>query len=283
LARQESAIGKALWHQVTTVVILRQNMRQKTQSQQDAQLRTALVNMRYGKCITEDIKFLRSLQAGKRTGQPQVSAKDFRNSSVICGRHTQKDEINKLGCQKFADETGQKLTHFYSVDKWGKEKDSATKTQWGKSKSAFKLKHQSNEIDFDIQQEIWKLRPSATENLAENLSLCIGMPVMIKNNDATELCIIKGQEGFVVGWQAEKGPHEKRILDTLFVKLHKPAKVIQIPGLPENVVPLVKGTKTITCVFPSDLKDSIECQQVNVLPNFAMTDMQAKENLKILM
>ena len=46
---------------------------------------------------------------------------------------------------------GQKLTHFYSVDKWGKEKDPATKTHWGKSKSASKLtKHQSNQIDFDI-------------------------------------------------------------------------------------------------------------------------------------
>jgi hypothetical protein len=106
------------------------------------------------------------------------------------------------------------------------------------------------------------------------------MPVMIRNNDATELCITKGQEGFVVGWQAEKGPHGKRILDTLFVKLHKPAKVIQIPGLPENVVPLVKGTKTITCVFPSDLKESIERQQVNVLPNFAMTDYASQGKSK---
>ena len=184
-------------------------MRQKTQTQQDAQLRTALVNMRYGKCTTEDIKFLRSLQTGKKFGQPQVSAKDFRNVSVICGRHTQKDEINKLGCQKFADENGQKLTHFYSVNKWGKEKDPATKTQWGKSKSVSKLKHQSNEIDFDIQQEIWNLRPGATENLAGNLSLCIGMPVMIRKNDATELCITRGQEEFVVGWQAEKRPHGK--------------------------------------------------------------------------
>ena len=179
--------------------------------------RTALVNMRYGKCTIDDITFLRSLQAGKRPGQPQVSAKDFRNVSIICGRHTQKDEINKLGCQRFADETGQKLTHFYSIDKWGKEKDPATKTQWGKSKSASKLKHKSNEIDFDVQQEIWKLRHGATENLAGKLSLCIGMPVMIRNNDATELCITKGQEGFVVGWQADKGSHGKRILDTLFV------------------------------------------------------------------
>ena len=91
------------------------------------------------------------------------------------------------------------------------------------------------------------------------------MPVMIRNNDATELCITKGQEGFVVGWQAEKGPDGKRILDTLFVKLHKPAKDIQIPGL-KNVVPLVKGTKTITCVFPSDFKESVELQQVMFCP-----------------
>lgn len=44
---QESAIGKALWHQVTTVVILRQNVRQKTQSPEDARFHQALENMRY--------------------------------------------------------------------------------------------------------------------------------------------------------------------------------------------------------------------------------------------
>ena len=95
---------------------------------------------------------------------------------------------------------------------------------------------------------------------------------MIRNNDATELCITKGQEGFVVGWQAEKGPHGKPVLDTLFVKLDRPAKTIKIPGLPENVVPLVKSSKTIDCTLLSDNKESIERQQVNVLPNFAMTD-----------
>jgi len=103
---------------------------------------------------------------------------------------------------------------------------------------------------------------------------------MIRNNDATELCITKGQEGFVVGWQADKGPHGKRILDTLFVRLYKPAKNIQIPGLPENVVRLVKSTKTITCIFPSDLKESIEHHQVNVLPNFAMTDYASQGKSK---
>ena len=55
---QEEVIGKALWHQVTTVVILRQNMRQKNQSVLDSHLRAALENMHYKACTPEDIRFL---------------------------------------------------------------------------------------------------------------------------------------------------------------------------------------------------------------------------------
>ena len=40
-------MGKALWHQVTTVVILRQNMSQKNESKEDAAFHTALMNMCY--------------------------------------------------------------------------------------------------------------------------------------------------------------------------------------------------------------------------------------------
>jgi hypothetical protein len=97
------------------------------------------------------------------------------------------------------------------------------------------------------------------------------MPVIIRNNDATELCITNGQEGFVSGWQSGKAGHGKRVLDTLFINLNNPPKLVQIPGLPDNVVPIVRNTKTVQCVFPSDHKESIERQQVSVLPNFAMT------------
>ena len=268
---QEAAIGKALWHQITTVVILRENMRQKSQTANDIAFRNALVNMRYGVCDPDDIQFLRSRVAGLRPEQPKVASKDFRNVAIICGVHSQKDIINQLGCERFAAETNQKLTNFYSQDRWGKESDPAEKKKWGKSKSAPKTKHRSNEIDYDDQAEIWKVRHGGTEHFAGKLSLCLGMPVMIRNNDATELCITKGQEGFVVGWQSTKGPHGKRILDTLFVKLDNPPQVVKIPGLPDNVVPIVKSTKTVTCMFPSDLKESIERQQAWVLPNFAMT------------
>jgi hypothetical protein len=72
---QEAAIGKALWHQVTTVVILRKNMRQKTQTAEDAKLRTSLENMRYAACTPEDIKFLKSRIAGRRFEQTKLSTK----------------------------------------------------------------------------------------------------------------------------------------------------------------------------------------------------------------
>ena len=63
LRDQENAIGKAIWHQITTVVILKQNMRQRSQSSKDAKFRTALENMRYKSCTNEDIDFLRTLIA----------------------------------------------------------------------------------------------------------------------------------------------------------------------------------------------------------------------------
>jgi len=68
-------------------------------------------------------------------------------------------------------------------------------------------KHVSNEINPALQKIILDLHLSATNHFLCILSLCIGMPVIIRNNDTTELCIIKGQEGHVVGWPAGRGIH----------------------------------------------------------------------------
>ena len=127
-------------------------------------------------------------------------------------------------------------------------------------------------MDFDDQLDIWKLCHGATDNFPGKLSLCVGMPVMIRNNNATELCITKGQEGFVAGWQSKTGPHGKRALDTLFVKLDNPPTDVQIEGLSKNTVPIVTATKTVPCDFPNDMREQVERQQVWILPNFAMTD-----------
>jgi len=105
---QKAAIGKALWHQVTTVVILRENMR-------------------YAACTHEDIKFLKSRIAGRCSDQPKLSNREIRNVSIITALNTQKDRINELGSVRFAAETGQTLTHFFSIDRFGNPPDAAEK------------------------------------------------------------------------------------------------------------------------------------------------------------
>ena len=110
---QEEAVGKALWHQVTTVVILRQNMRQKTQSIEDAKLRTALENMRYKACTVEDINFLRTRISSNLPDCASICDRVFRDVSIITGTNLHKDEINKLGALRFAQETGQNLVDFF--------------------------------------------------------------------------------------------------------------------------------------------------------------------------
>jgi hypothetical protein len=98
------------------------------------------------------------------------------------------------------------------------------------------------------------------------------MPIIIRNNDATELCITKGQEGHILGWQAGRGIHGQLVLNTLFIKLDKSPKTVKINGIPENVVPITKCSKNIECTFPSDLKEYLHRSQVWVLLNFSMTD-----------
>ena len=75
----------------------------------------------------------------------------------------------------------------------------------------------------------------------------------------------------LLGWKSGIGSRGQLVLETLYVKLDKPAKNINIKGLPENVVPLMKIKKSVKCTFPNGVSIPIRRSQVQVLPNFAMT------------
>jgi hypothetical protein len=124
-----------------------------------------------------------------------------------------------------------------------------------------------------LQKKLWDALPSATnEFIPGKLSPCLGMPIMLRANDATELCMPKGQEGVVCGWHATEGPSGQHILETLFVRLINPPRNIEIAGLPFNVVPLVRTVTHITCLLPDDTLLSVLREQVICLLNFGMTD-----------
>ena len=75
-------------------------MRQKSQTPEDAKLRTALENLRYKACTADDIQLIQSRVAGRGEGKPMLNQSRFRNVSVITSWNTYRDKINELGCQR---------------------------------------------------------------------------------------------------------------------------------------------------------------------------------------
>src|SRR6266540_3266875 len=274
LASQEEAIGKALWHQITIVVILRQNMRQRTQTKQDGELRTALENMRYKSCTPADIDFLYSRISSILPGRACVAEASFKNVPIITALNVHKDEINAIGAQRFARETNQELVDFYSDDSVSSRN---AHSDHQKTQTVSKKMVNLSSISTELQEHLWNQMPSENSmKIAGKLPLCLGMPVMIRNNFATELCITRGQEGHVCGWQSTLGSKKQRVLDTLFVKLKDPPKAIKFNDLPENVVPIPKTSTSIEVSLPNNTKVRIVRSQVEISLNFSMTDYSSQ-------
>jgi hypothetical protein len=149
--------------------------------------------MRFGACTSDDIDFLRTRVASDRPGHPHLDTKKYRNVSVITGLNIHKDLINDEGIRRFAADTGQELVEFYRVNKLSAA--AVDRNKWrGCAQAHFK------QIGPNLQLALWTAPPSTVaEHIPGCLKLCVGMPVMIKTNEATELCITKGQEAVVVG------------------------------------------------------------------------------------
>ncbi|OBZ73064.1 ATP-dependent DNA helicase PIF1 [Grifola frondosa] len=274
---QRNAIGKALWHSFTTVVILKQNMRQTGVSDEDNAFQTALSNMRYKCCTKEDIALLNRRVVPRANVDEILNTPRFRDVSIITARNSHRDAINKLKQQQYADTHGKCLHHFYSLDTWAKTPESSSvRATQRRNDRTFDPVRSTNSIDPAIQNALWNLAPSLTEHHAGILSLCVGMPVLLKSNEATELCVTNGAEAEVYGWNSSTLPSGKTVLDTLFVKLLKPPRAVQLEGLPVNVCTNCACKCRIACTMQTDDVVKISREQVTVLPNFAMTDFASQ-------
>ncbi|KAJ3812277.1 hypothetical protein F5876DRAFT_37749 [Lentinula aff. lateritia] len=241
-------------------------MRNTGSSKMDISFRLALDNMRYKSCTKEDLLFLNTLVSSKLPGRPFVGKSPWRDAAIIVGENKYKDEINRLGCLRFAADTKQKLTNFYSDDLVSGNAD-----QGAPAKSKNKKQSMSS-ISKDLQQHLWELPTCAHEYHAPPvLSLCIGLPIIIRYNIATELSITKGQRGTVYAWHESTGAFGQCTLDVLFVLLDDPPTPIQVPDLPPNVVPLTRRKTKGIVTLKNDVKISVTRFQVDVLPGFSMT------------
>ncbi|EPS96710.1 hypothetical protein FOMPIDRAFT_65514 [Fomitopsis schrenkii] len=166
--QQEASLGKATWHQVTTVVILWQNMRRKSQTPEDAKIRR--------------------ISGTKHAPwqMPHLYDPNFHNVSMI---------LSYIEVARFAKDTGQTLHTFYSSDHFASTDDTGKR---GKAKKNTEVKHKMDKIHPHLQEQLWALPHKDTNNHPGKLSLCVGPPVMIKANEATECNVTNGAEAVVV-------------------------------------------------------------------------------------
>ncbi|KAH9829020.1 uncharacterized protein C8Q71DRAFT_799856 [Rhodofomes roseus] len=125
---------------ITTVVILRQNMRQKSQTLENAKFRKPLENLRY---------------------KPKLNDPNFRNVSMILSYNSHRDRINERGVTRFAKDTGQTLETFYSLDHYGSPDEG---TRHNKSKKNAEVKHNVDTIHPHLQEQLWILPHKDTNN-----------------------------------------------------------------------------------------------------------------------
>ncbi|KAF6763373.1 hypothetical protein DFP72DRAFT_761478, partial [Ephemerocybe angulata] len=243
-------------------------MRQIDSKPEDDVFRAVLGRLRYRDCTNEDVAFLRSLSP-VHNSEVSLSDPKWRDVSVITSWNSHKDRINDMNAKRFALEHGMELHYFYSLDKQNFSTGKSSKPSPTRS-SRLPVR-----LTPTVQEELWRSQPSTSEHIAGCLPLCIGMPVIIRSNEATELNITKGQDAIVRGWTSSEIPGfpGKYCLDTLFVELVlKPSREIHIPFLPANHVPLTKISTTLTAMLPTDQTLGITRRQVPVLLNFAITD-----------
>ena len=160
-------------------------MRQSDSSKENDRFRGCLTRMWYGKCNKDDLIWLESRVAGKYNSQLDLSQPQWRYTSVINGH-------NEMAAIRFSRELGKPLHRFYSHDTWGSDNDPADPAENRGMKRAKTSQKQA--ITPDMQELLWSLTPKYTDNVPSVLDLCIGMPVMIKFNEATELCVTNGQK-----------------------------------------------------------------------------------------
>ncbi|KAI0341024.1 hypothetical protein BDW22DRAFT_1333262, partial [Trametopsis cervina] len=258
LRAQQNAMGKILWQSFTTVVILRENMQVRSMCDEDIAYRRALENMRFKACTKEDIALLRTRIATGNDSSLSLANPRFSSVSVITAHNAQRDAINTHSLTHFAQSHGVPISSFQSVDKWASSKTHEVNAEQAKQK---------------MQRLLWSLPPALTENRPGLLPMCLGMPVLLKANKVTEISATNGAEATVVGWESYHDPaHPFEHLRVAFVKLTAPPQPCKVPHLPENVIPVTMHTDRINCTLPSDSSIRISRTQVQLLPNFSMTD-----------
>ena len=235
----DAKIGRRVYEEFSTVVILQEQMRVTDQG-----WRNFLVRLRYGNVRQSDLTMLRGLLLQR--SPINSSTPPWADAPLITPRHAVRTHWNKASLQKACSQTGQRLLVCHAED-------------------TIKNRLLSLREHYALARRSSSERRRRRKDLPETVELAIGMKVMVTNNIATDLDITNGARGTIVDifLNPEELPLEdgaiislKHLPQCVLLKLNR-TRAARLKGLDDGVIPIFpakcsmqitlgKKTKTVT-------------------------------------
>ncbi|CUA73486.1 hypothetical protein RSOLAG22IIIB_05336 [Rhizoctonia solani] len=273
------AAGRSLYEKFDTVVMLKTQVRVS-----DPEWRGFLDALRRGMVNDQHIKMLKDMVlTSPNCKQPDFESELWRECVLVTPRHSVRKRWNAAAAEKHCQQTGNQLficpTEMTVADQKGRRP--------------------VNKIErYVIAQGCAKPKKSSTNradksSLTDKVLLAVGMRVMVTSNVETDLDVANGARGTVV--EIFLHPNEppfdsgasvvtlSKLPSHILVKMDR-TRATKLPGLSDNVLPILPVSKNFRVVLPiqqadgsvADIPRTIHRLQFPITPAYAFTDYRSQ-------
>jgi len=253
----DAKIGRRIYEEFSTVVVLREQMRITDQVWRDF-----LVRLRYGRVQHEDLTMLRSLLLHQ--SPIDFSSPPWTDASLITPRHAVRSHWNHASLRKACSESGQRLLICHAED-------------------TIKNRALSLVERYALAQRSSGDGRRKRKDLPETIELAIGMKVMVTSNIATDLDITNGARGTIVDviLNSEEPPVGDSSIVTLkhlpqcvLVKLNR-TRAARLDGLDDGVIPLFPAKSSMQITLAKKAK-TVTRFQYPITAAYSFTDYRSQ-------
>jgi len=256
--RMTAKIGRAIYLQFDTVVILQQQMRIS-----DIGWMEILSRLREGECTEEDIKAIRQLvMTNGNCDIPDFSSPPWSEATLVTPRHSVRTAWNKAALHRHCMKTGHIRYVCTAEDTKGRDRDELTLTE---------------------RVETARLSTDKTGRLPGQTEIAIGMKALVTLNLATEADLANGTRGTIT--QIVLDPREEGgAVDGVKVLKYPPAMIMfqpihhtseKILYIEEGQIPIFPSEVTFT-LHSSNRDTTITRRQTAIDIAYAFTDYRSQ-------
>jgi hypothetical protein len=253
----EAKIGRRIYEEFSTVVVLHEQMRVT-----DKEWRDFLTRLRYGRVQRRDLAMLRSLLL--QNSPIDFSSPPWADASLITPRHAVRVHWNQAASRKACSESGQRLLICHADDK-------------------IKNRALSLRERYALAQRSSGDGRRKRKDLPETIELAVGMKVMVTSNVATDLDITNGARGIIsnIILNPEEPPLQDDSIATLkylpqciLVKLTR-TRATRLDGLDDGVIPIFPAKSSMQIVLERKTR-TVTRYQYPITAAYCFTDYRSQ-------